>query len=141
MQQKDYILREIEKIGTLLMALFGKLKESKGSTAISIGEHMEAAKELLHNEIGFDLELFMELPKREIGNYLSEFQGMATRNRELLADLLKETGEQYKGDAGMIYLNKALILYQICNEEDKTYSFDRERKMEEIKKLLDIENS
>ena len=136
MQQKDYILREIEKIGDLIMGLLGKLKKSIGSPEVSIGEKIEDAQEVLHNEIGFDLALFISLAEAEVGHYLSEFQGMNTKNRELLADLLKETGEQYAGEAGTIYLEKALIMLELCKLEDRTYSLDREHKIEEIKQLL-----
>lgn len=136
MQQKDYILREIEKLGDLIMGLLGKLKKSIGSPDISIGELMEDAQDVLSKEIGFDLELFVSLAEAEVGHYLAEFQGMNIQNRELLADLLKETGEHYAGEAGRIYLEKAQILFELCKLEDKTYSFERERKISEIQQLL-----
>lgn len=135
MKQEDYILREIEKIGTLLMALMGKLQKSSEVTAISIGEQMNSMREMLHDDLGFDLDRFMSLNEEELGPYLSEFNGMNTINREYLADLLKEMGE--KSDIyGKAYLEKALIMYELCNLEDKTFSFDRERKIGEIKELL-----
>lgn len=135
MKQEDYLLREIEKIGTLLMALMGKLKKSEVSTAISIGEQMNATREMLYQEMGFDLEKFMLLSEDELGPYLSEFVGMNTMNQEYLADLLKEIGEK-SHDHGNIYLEKALIMYELCKLEDKTYSFERERKIEEIKQMI-----
>ena len=135
MKQEDYILREIEKIGTLLMGLMGKLRKSKVSTAISIGELMNSTREMLHEEIDFDLEMFMQLNEDELGPYLSEFRGMNTLNQEYLADLLKEIGEN-SGDLGNLYLEKALIIYELCKLEDKTYSFERERKIEELRQML-----
>ncbi len=134
MRQEDFILREIEKIGTLLMALMGKMKKSGQSTAISTGEQMNASRELLKEELGFDLDKFMLLKEDELGPYLSEFQGMNTANRECLADLLKEMGE--KAGSGLAHLEKALAMYELCKIEDKTFSFDRERKIGEIQQLL-----
>ena len=54
---------------------------------------------------------------------------------ERVADLLKEIGEA-SNDLGDIYLEKAMIIYELCKLEDKTYSFERERKIEEIKQML-----
>lgn len=113
------------------MALMGKLKKSQGSTAISIGEQMKITREMLHDDMNFDLEEFMLLKENELGSYLSEFQGMNTMNREYLADLLKDMGEITEVP-GKEYLEKALIMYELCKLEDKSFSFDRERKIGEI---------
>ena len=52
MEQKDYLLREIEKIGKMLRKLFDR----KGNLAITLESQMEATKDKLLNEINFDLD-------------------------------------------------------------------------------------
>ncbi|MCX6252789.1 MAG: hypothetical protein NTX61_18805 [Bacteroidetes bacterium] len=61
MEQKDYLMREIEKIGLLLRAIIGSLSNKKENLSLKIEDHFENTKELLLNEIGFDLGKFLTL--------------------------------------------------------------------------------
>ena len=133
MEQKDYLLREVEKIGLLLKMIFNKLTSKGENYAITIENQFEEAKELLLKEIGFDTDLLLSLNKTEIQDYISKFNGMRGSNIELLADVLKEMGMKTKGEKSKIYLDKALKLYELCNSLDKTFSLDRENKISEIK--------
>jgi len=51
MEQRDYLLREIEKIGLILRAILGTLFNKTESLAIGIENPFEQTKELLSNEI------------------------------------------------------------------------------------------
>jgi len=136
MEQKDYLLREVEKIGLLLKLIFNKFTSKGENYAITIENQFEKAKELLLKEVGFDIDLFLSLNKSDIEQYLSAFTGIRGSNIELLADVLKEMGMKTKSEKSKIYLDKALKLYELCNSLDKTFSFDRENKISEIKKTL-----
>ena len=52
MEQKDYLLREIEKIGLMINAIRQKLFGGKENLAITLESQIEAAKGMLLNEIG-----------------------------------------------------------------------------------------
>jgi len=53
-------------------------------------------------------------------------------NLELLAEILFIIGVNAKSDKKRIFLEKTLELYELCMLTDKTFSFDRETKIEMI---------
>lgn len=136
MEKRDYLLQEIEKIGILLRMILNKITMRGENNAISLENQFEEEKELLINEIGFNIDEFLSLETSEIEDYLSKFRGVRGSNIELLADILKEIGMKGENKISKAYLEKALKLYEQCNSLDKTYSFDRESKIEEIKNIL-----
>ena len=136
MEQKDYLLREIERIGTLLRWISGKITGIEDNYALTVENQFKEAKGLLLNEIGFDTDIFLSLKESEIEQYISKFKGINVSNIELLADIFKVFG--MKTDSAMTkeYLDRALKLYELCDSFDKTFSFDRESKINEIKNVL-----
>jgi hypothetical protein len=136
MEQKDYLLREIEKIGLVLRAILGNLFNKSENLAIRIHNDFEKTNEQLLNEIGFNLKYFLTLDDSAINEYLAKFNGLKTANLELLAELIFFFGENENSDTKRVFLEKALQLYELCKRTDKTYSFDREKKINIIKNAL-----
>ncbi len=136
MEQKDFILREIEKIGKLLKMIFNLARNISSNESQSVENQLSEAKETLVQEAGFDIDLFVSFNDSEIALYISKFPGLNGSNIESLADALYEVGLKSEPDTNKEYLNKALKLYEMCNASDKTYSFDREGKISNIKNTL-----
>ena len=136
MQQKDYLLREIETIGLLLKVIFNKIAGKGENYALTVENQFEEEKELLLHEIGFNIDIFLLLEESGIEHYISKFDGIRGSNIELLADILKVMGMKTDSAITKEYLVRALKLYELCNSLDKTFSFDRESKISEIKKAL-----
>ncbi|MEI8203127.1 MAG: hypothetical protein WCH34_08965 [Bacteroidota bacterium] len=133
MEQKDFLMREIEKIGLFLQLIFDKLRGKEVSYALQLERQFEEAKAQLLNETGFNLEVFLSLQENETAQYMSQFRGFNAANIELLADVLCEMATQA---SSANYFAGALCLYELCNRTDKTFSFEREHKIEEIKKRI-----
>ena len=133
MQQKDFILREIEKISTLLRYLIGKLIPSNSV------ENYEETIELINRELvensGFNINEILEFSIKDFDKVLIQNKGYSFENIELLADLLYTLGNDQSQPKNN-YLKKTLQLYEYINEKSKTYSFERISKIEEIKELL-----
>ena len=136
MQQKDYLLREIEKIGLLLKMIFNKIAGKKENYALTVENQFEEEKELLLHETGFNIDVFLLIEESGIEHYISKFDGIRGSNIELLADILKAMGDKTDSAKTKEYLKRALRLYELCNSIDKTFSFDRERKISEINSAL-----
>ena len=136
MQQKDYLLREIEKIGLLLKMIFNKIASKEENYALTVEKQFEEEKELLLHETGFNIDVFLLIEESGIEQYISEFDGIRGSNIELLADILKAMGDKTDSAKTKEYLKRALRLYELCNSIDKTFSFDRERKINEINNAL-----
>jgi hypothetical protein len=134
MVQRDYILREIEKIGAIISAFRQKIFGGSGNLAITLENQIENSKSMLLNEINFDLDKFLNLNNEDLNKYMSGFDGFNIENIELLADCLSQIGFDDNCDSSSkLYLEKSLQLYELCNVKSKSYSFEREAKMNELK--------
>lgn len=135
MEQKDYILREIEKMAAILGAIRQKLFGGSDNLSLSIEKQFEDTKDMLLKDAGFDLEKFMSLDKAEGNAYLSSIKGFSIDNIELLAECVAGIGSGSNSDLSRQYYEKALQLYQYCNDKSKTFSLEREEKIEAIKNM------
>lgn len=135
MEQKDYLLREIEKIGTVMRAILNRFTGNTENLAITVENRFEQTKEQLFDETGLDLDEFLKLDMSETKEFISHFKGINIVNLELLAEILFHLGMENKSGNENTILSKALILFELCNEIDKTYSTERENKINLIKSI------
>lgn len=133
MEQKDYILREIEKIGRIISAIREKLFLRKDNVAIITVKEINDLNGMLLKQIDFDLEKFLQLDYEELNEYLNSFEGFNIENIEELADLISLLGFTNKS---IKFLSKSLQLYELINLKSKTFSFERERKIQKINNFL-----
>jgi hypothetical protein len=136
MVQRDYLLREIEKIGAIVNAIRQKFFGGKGNLEITLERQIEDIKEMLLNEINFDLDKFLDLNIESSNEYICAFKGFCIENIELLAESISEIGFSGKCANPKKYLEKALQLYELCNLKSKTYSLERETNINAIKNAL-----
>jgi len=133
MEQKDYLMREVEKIGLIISAIGQKIFGGKGNTAITLEEQIKDAKDMLFNGADFDIDKFLNSTVQDSNKYISGFIGFNNDNIELLANYLFQIGLSNKSDNSKKYLEKALQLFELCNLQDKTYSFERESNIKILK--------
>lgn len=131
MERKDYLLREIEKIGVLMRALRQKLfGGEKENFSIAPEWQMEEFREMLLSDANLDLDKLLSLDQKKTQAYLSELSGFNVSNIELLAETLAQIGLEHQSEP---FLTKALELYGICNQLDRTWSPERESNIRKIK--------
>ena len=131
MEQKDYLVREIEKIGSVFRAILNRLIVETVTK-----KTVEKTDEQLLEEIDFDIKYFLTLSKSEVEDYISKYEGLDAVNLELLAEIILQISITEDCDNKEVFLNKALQLFELCNLADKTYSFERGEKIESIKEQL-----
>lgn len=134
MEQKDYILREIEKIGVIISYIRQKFFSGKGNLSISIEDELKDMKGMLLTETNFDLYKFLSLNVEESNEYISSFTGFSVENMEQLAGCISQIGLSENSVDSKRYLEKALQLYELCNLKSKTYSLERNKSIIKIKK-------
>ena len=132
MEQKDYLLREIEKIGVIVNAIRQKILGGKGGMPTDFEHQIENEKEELLSEVNFDLDKLLGLNGEELSEYVFNFEGFNIENIEILAECFSEIGFSNNCDNSKKYLEKALQLYNICASKSKTYSLEREVKIKAI---------
>ena len=136
MEQRDYLLREIEKIGAIIRAIRQRLFGEADEIAISVENQAEALKEMLLDEAYLDLDEILAMDTVASDEYLARHEGFNAANIELLARTLSEIGMTSAPPASFALLEKALQLYGICNLRDRTYSFEREAEISRIREVL-----
>lgn len=136
MEQKDYILREIEKIGQMLRMLVDKIKRMKSTDTEHFSERMEEQLSLIADGIGFDLKHSLMLGEKEFEAYLMSLPGFNIPNLELLADLLFALGTESSQTCRSDCLRSALRIYEVSRKLDRTFSMAREEKIRDTRSHL-----
>jgi len=133
MEQKDFILREIEKISVMLQYLIGKFIPSKTI------QEQQTTEELINRELqeqyGKDLNFILNVDQSNFDSVFSKNKGFTYENIELLADLLYTIGNN-EHSKNPKYLHKALELYNYIDVKSKTFSFERVSKINTLKNFL-----
>lgn len=132
MPKEDYLLKYLEKLSHVLAAMFGLREKGLPDDALRLVD--EIYKELFT----IDLEKLSIMPASRFLEMMRE-AAYSSSYIEALAKLTKETADCYttKGDSVRvrIFSEKALLLYQLLNEKDKTFSFEREMIISELEKI------
>ena len=132
--QRDYLLREIEKIGAMLRMLIRRAVEQKDKR-----EEETDTEELVKDffeESGFELEDLLNAKKEQLDKIVNSKNGFSPENIESLGDFLLALSEISELINQQKYLLKALELYQMVDEKTQTFSMLRAKKMDAIRDRL-----
>jgi hypothetical protein len=134
MYQKDYILRMIEMLGDLIAAVFGLARK---------GDFQQATVNL--ERIYFDMlkedaAFFRSIPKEDLTHKLLNEHNYTNGHLEILAELFYAEAElafaQGNQHGCLEYSEKALMLFEFIDLQQKTLSLDRLDKMTGIRNRI-----
>lgn len=132
MQQRDLILREIEKIGVVVRAIISKMRGKEMDVREqeqAYVHHSSYLKDQLQFDIDYLLHSDMELLKGE----LTYDKGFTAENIELMGDMLSELSAISPAEDEILLQKRALDLYGLAVSMDKSFSFEREQKIDALK--------
>ena len=133
MPKEDYLLKYLEKLSRVITSMPGLREKGFPEDGLRLAD--ETFKEFLN----MDLDVLSMMPVSEF-NEIVRKASYSSAYLEALAKMTNETASCYaaKGDStGMrIFCEKALLLYQLLNEKDKTFSFEREMIISGLKELI-----
>jgi len=133
MPKEDYLLKYLEKLSRVLAAMLGLRDKGFPEEALRLAD--ETYKDLLT----IDLDSISSMPVNEFIEIVRK-NSYPTSYIEALAKITKETANCYTAMGNTtnrrIFSEKALLLYQLLNEKDKTFSFEREMIISELKELI-----
>jgi hypothetical protein len=132
MPKEDYLLKYLEKLSRVIAAMFGFRDRGFPEDSLRLAD--ETYKELLDSDTEelsiMPIEKFVEIIRKE--NYNASYL-------EVLAQLANVTADSYisanKIENANSFYAKALQMYYILNEKDKTFSFEREMKITELEQI------
>lgn len=134
MEQKDFILREIEKIGAMIAGLIGKMIAIKEKGFIQEDE-LTALNEEFKENTQLDLDRILDVHDDDLDQLLSTELGFDEHNIELLADLFSAIAPLQKLNRE-VFIRKAIVLYEFANKKSKTYSLERAEKVRQLNNLI-----
>ena len=134
MYQKDYILRMVEMIRDLIMGILGLIRKGDFERA---GVEIER---LYHNFLREDSAFFASIPATDLTTKLLQEHNYNNGHLEMLAWLFDAEAEleDARGNdkLSLEFSRKALALFEFIDNEQKTYSLERTKKIESIKKRI-----
>jgi hypothetical protein len=134
MYQKDYILRMIALLMKFLGEVLGLIKKGDLKKA---ADKLEGSYNTFLRE---DAAFFYNIPAGHLTETLLHEHNYTSGHLEILAELFNAEAELKlaQGDrpGSLEFSGKSLILFEFIDKENKTYSEERLRKMEDIKKRI-----
>ena len=162
MEQRDYILREIEKLGMILRAIMTKIFGGNANNPLPQEKQFEEVTQELLENANFDLIAFIRMDDARAISYLDERRDFNIQNLEDLALILEKLGAteplpplplnaepgikepQIAGpfelqlvEIRSLLLKKALLILEHCRDTDRTYSFERESRIRALKTAVE----
>ena len=132
MEQKDYILREIEKISVLILGMLGKLNRESLPHSEKSELPFDDLKKEFEGSTGLDLEKIIDSSDLNFSKMLRKEDGFDENNIELLADLLAAIELDNKERENELK-RTARNLYEYLNIHSRTYSYQRVIKIGRLK--------
>lgn len=135
MPKEDYLLKYLEKLNRVLAAMLGFREKGFPDDALRLAD--ETFKELVNLDV--DGILRMPLP-----SYLDVIQqaNYSATYLDVIANLSLQTAKafQEKGNEtdAQIFYSKTLYVFYLLNDKDKTFSFERELIISELKQLTNF---
>lgn len=137
MQQRDYLMRQIEQMSQALVALIRKLLGLK--TEKNEEETEKATNELLQDQLNTSLRELLNVQPGEIAQFIVETKGLDVSNLDLFADVLVLNAKARSNGTDKEKLFRiALELYKWTDNKSKTFSMERQSKVREIQDHLKI---
>lgn len=139
MEQRDYLLRQIDQLGRVLGKILADLLGLKNQGHISEG--IAVADQTIRKELDLDIDALTSIPTEKFIETLQEDKKLSNDNFDKLGDILFLLAEELddKGtdsEKKKKLFEKTLAIYEHLDKTDSTYSFDRHLKIEKIKNAL-----
>jgi hypothetical protein len=134
MPKEDYLLKYLEKLSRVIAAMFGFREKGYPEDALRLAD--ETLKEL----IDFKIEDLAIMPVEKFIETIKNI-GYSATYLEALGELAAEIAENYRfqnnHEFAICFFKKSLALYFLLNEKDKTFSFEREGIIADLKLKID----
>lgn len=134
MEQRDYLLRQIELMTQTLANLIRRLL---GLKEITEEETQQETDEMLKENLNLSITDILNTPPDKIVDLILSHEGIHETNIDLFAEILVINAKaSKKGQRQRDLLKRALELYNWLDRKSGTFSIERHQKMNEINYLL-----
>ena len=141
MVRRDYLQNQIDLLGRVLGKVLADLLGLKNTGEINEG--IKVTYQALKEELNIDLEELLKLSNEDFIHEIQTVHKFNSYNLEILAEILFVISEQtfnkklLENETLSIHL-KSIALFQYVEKLENTYSFERNLKIDQLKKRLQI---
>ena len=137
MISKDYLVRQAEQLGQVLAIILSKLlglkNQQKGCIEIGVVNHF------FEGELDFNIDSLLKIPDEGLIFTLKNEKGFNNNSLEILADILFTVANETSSDIKTQLYKKSFIIYEeLSNSDKKTYSYNRELRIIDLKNLIGL---
>jgi hypothetical protein len=140
MEQKDYLMRQIEQLGQVLARMLARLLNIKEATPG--GLTIEEIKRIYGDELDLTLDLILETPAEKLVEVLNSRVKFMDHHLEKMAGILTETADIYETsgepETARDLLGKSIRIYEYMQETSGAYSLDRVMKITKLNRRLQL---
>ena len=134
MEQRDYLLRQIEIMTQVLVNLIRRLL---GLKDIYEEEVQQTTDEVLKEQLDLSIDKIINTEIDEIEELIFKRKGIHKSNIDLFAEILLINAKTKQNPEQKVnLLNKALRLLEWLDNTENTFSMERHKKMNEIQHLI-----
>ncbi len=139
MEQRDYLLRQIELMTQAFVTLIRRLLGLKDIKEVEI---QQTTDEVLKEQLDLSIEQILNTPIDETTELIIQQKGVHKTNLDLLAEILVINAKaRQQTEQRIQLLESALQLYEWLDNNDNTFSMERHKKMNEIRMLINTASS
>lgn len=138
MEQRDYLMRQIEQLGQVLARALARLLNIKQLPSAAL--NLEEIKQVYSDELDLSLDLILQVPKEGLIELLTSKVKFMDRHLEKMAEILSETADLYENSdddrAARDLREKSILLYEYMQESTGAFSLERALKITQLKGRL-----
>jgi hypothetical protein len=138
MEQRDYLMRQIEQLGQVLARALARLLNLKQVPDAGLG--LDEIRQVYRDELDLELELILATPVEEIVDWLNSRRQYMDRHLETMAVILEETADimDHAGehDPALDLRKKCIAVYEYLQQSTGNYSIEWMTKIENLRGYL-----
>jgi hypothetical protein len=135
MEQRDYLMRQIEQLGQVLARMLARLLniQQAGQGSLNIDE----IKRIYGDGIDLSLDLILDAPKEELVGILTSRINFIGHHLEKMAEIITETAGLYENsgqpETARELLEKSICIYEHLQDTSGNFSIDRMTKISQLR--------
>jgi uncharacterized protein YicC (UPF0701 family) len=140
MEQRDYLMRQIEQLGQVLAQILAWLIGIRQKGGGSLG--LEETAKTYKSQLDIDLDELIQIPEKDLITFFKRKNKYFEAHLEIVADILHETALNYfkykRSEEGKNLSRKAIVILEYLQSSSKDYSIERMLKIKNYKNTIDL---
>ncbi len=131
--EQDYLKRQIDQLGKVLGKILAEILRLKKQGNVS--DVVLVSHQMFKSELDLDIDEILNIPYSDFAERLVAEYDFNNNTLNKLADILLSLaeGNAYKRE---VIHSKCIQIYEYLDKTERTFSFDRQAKIEQIRENL-----